>query len=153
MSYTIQSKLPHYNSPNKPAKPNQINPNISCEGPCHSWPWAWLSRKSTLYKVWIRDPWIMIVLRGGIPVVQMEYPYTIPWCVLRKSPHGILMAPSSLYMPTEVSPIVEVHPSHQRPLLCHVVQRNITYGSPHISLQMTTAYTHLPRTTFWHTQT
>jgi hypothetical protein len=89
----------------------------------------------TLYICCTRSPWVIIILYSQIPIVGMEYTYTLLRCALRNHYKASQWFHLARYIPTEVSPPMWASHPTRIPLLCLMgfSHRSITHTFPRFS--------------------
>jgi hypothetical protein len=114
----------------------------------------------TLYRGCTHSPWVMIILGSRIPIVRMEYPYTLPRCALGNHYKAFQWFPLAYNIPSKVSlPVWASHPPRS-PLLCLRVPAIAALPIPSHYSAITTSLnisavlpSQLPRTAGWYAKT
>jgi hypothetical protein len=73
------------------------------------------------------SPWVVIIPGSWIPVVETEYPYTLPRCMLENHYKAFQLFPLACNVPTEVSPPVWALQPSRSPLLCLMVSSHCSF--------------------------
>jgi hypothetical protein len=72
----------------------------------------------TLYRGCTHSTWVVIIHCSWIPIVRMEYPYTLLRCALGNHNKAFQWFHLAYNVPTEVSPLVWASHPTRSPLLC-----------------------------------
>jgi hypothetical protein len=120
---------PRLNQTRSPGSTNHVRGHAThdCEHGCQD--------SFTLHRGCTSFPWVTIILGSRIPIVQMEYPYTLLRCALGNHYKTFQWFPQACNVPSEVSPPLWASHPTRSPLLCLMdsTHHSFTHTFPRLS--------------------